>query len=412
MAAEANPYRPGFSQAPEVLAGRDDMLEAAADAVSVAAGGRTPRPLLFVGTRGVGKTVLLAEIARQAGAERGWPRLRAEATPDTSLVDQLIARGEALMALFPEAPGSRRFRVADATLRAGLGGVGAAVRFERTKESSVEAGMRLEAALGGLAEVARASDSGIVLTVDEAHLARRGDLGTMAAALQAGTEAGWPLVVVLAGLANIRHPERTVTYLERGEWHHIGGLDEASTLRALSLPARSAGRPFDPDTAQYLAEQTGGYPYAIQLYGHHAWAASEGQARIGMDAAGTGARRASRELEEGLYAGRWAQSPVRERQYLVAVAELLGRGEPATGAAVAVRLGLSTRQVSSYRDRLLTRGTLVAEATQLRFAVPGMAGYVRARADEVARPERPGRNRRAEDLARLRRRPRPPELGR
>jgi len=43
----------------------------------------TPPPLLLVGTRGVGKTMLLAGIARRAGAERGWPRLRAEATPRT-----------------------------------------------------------------------------------------------------------------------------------------------------------------------------------------------------------------------------------------------------------------------------------------------------------------------------------------
>ncbi|MDA8061019.1 MAG: hypothetical protein M0T80_01080 [Actinomycetota bacterium] len=102
-----------------------------------------------------------------------------------------------------------------------------------------------------------------------------------------------------------------------------------------------------------------------------------------MDTAVAGAQRAVRELEEGLYAGRWAQSSTRERQYLVAVAELVGRGEPATGAAVAARLGLSTRQVSSYRDRLLTKGTLVAEGSQLRFVVPGLAAYLRARADEV-----------------------------
>jgi hypothetical protein len=41
---------------------------------------------------------------------------------------------------------------------------------------------------------------------------------------------------------------------------------------------------------------------------------------------------------------------------------------------------LATSQVSYYRDRLLTKGTLVAEGEALRFSVPGMAGYVLGRA--------------------------------
>ncbi len=304
------------------------------------------------------------------------------------LCDQLVERAQALGGLFPEAPAQRWFRVSDATLRAGVGGVGADVRFERTKESSIEGSLRLETALAALAEVAGASDSGVVLTVDEAHLARRADLGVMAAALQVGTEAEWPFVVVFAGLATMRNTERSVTYLERGEWHHVGSLDEASTFRALSLPAADSGRPFEPAAVQYLAEQTGGYPYAIQLYGYHAWSAAEGQTHIDMDDALVGADRAGRDLEQGMYVGRWTQSSSREREYLVAVAELLGRGESATGAAVAAQLGVNTRQVSSCRDRLLAKGTLVDERGQLRFAVPGMAGYVRARSDEVDAPDR------------------------
>ena len=65
-----NPYRPGFNQAPAVLAGRDQVLAGALEALEVAAfDGRTPRPLLLVGPRGVGKTVTLGEIASLA-AER------------------------------------------------------------------------------------------------------------------------------------------------------------------------------------------------------------------------------------------------------------------------------------------------------------------------------------------------------
>ena len=68
---QPNPYRPGFNQAPDVLVGRDEVLAAAREALDVAAlDGRTPRPLVLVGSRGVGKTVLLGQIAAEALAVR------------------------------------------------------------------------------------------------------------------------------------------------------------------------------------------------------------------------------------------------------------------------------------------------------------------------------------------------------
>ncbi|MDQ4009025.1 MAG: ATP-binding protein, partial [Actinomycetota bacterium] len=55
-----NPYRPGFNQPPVVFAGRTDVLDGTREALQVAAyDGRTPRPVVLVGPRGVGKTVTL-----------------------------------------------------------------------------------------------------------------------------------------------------------------------------------------------------------------------------------------------------------------------------------------------------------------------------------------------------------------
>ena len=92
MDRQPNPYRPGFNQSPGVLAGRDEALTAVREALEVAAlDGRTPRPLVLVGTRGVGKTVLLGEIAaiaaeapRLAHGERRDPPRHARSSDSCS----------------------------------------------------------------------------------------------------------------------------------------------------------------------------------------------------------------------------------------------------------------------------------------------------------------------------------------
>src|ERR1035438_10318181 len=91
MARVENPYRPGFNETPGELAGRDEVLDGLLDAVEVAAlDGRMPRPTLLVGSRGVGKTVLLAEAAGIAGSRFGWPRVHVEMRPGTTFTADLI----------------------------------------------------------------------------------------------------------------------------------------------------------------------------------------------------------------------------------------------------------------------------------------------------------------------------------
>ena len=345
--------------------------------------------------------MLLAEIARLAGETRGWPRLRAEVTPRASLVEHLALRAVETSALFPDDEHGPQLRVRDARLRAGVGGFGAELRLERPTASPLDPAVRLEAALGHLAALASARGSGVVITIDEAHLAPLDDLTTVAAALQVGTEQAWPFVIVLAGLPTIREPSHIVSYLERSEWHEIDTLDEASTLAALELPAARAGRPLVSGAAQLLADAAGGYPYAIQLYGYHAWEAAETRPEIDVAAARRGMERATAELEQALYARRWAQASPREREYLAAVAELLDRGEPATGGAVAAHLGQTTPQLATCRAHLLAKGTLCATDGQLGFVIPGMTRYVLRQAAEVHRTARPGHRRRARRNARL-----------
>jgi hypothetical protein len=373
----SSPYRPGFNQAPMVLAGRGEVLAAAEEAISIAAlDRRTPPPLLLVGARGVGKTVLLGEIAARAASAHGWPHAHLEITPSTPLGPSLVNSVAGTVALIEGRRARRRIRATDTVLRAGVPGTGAEVHLARERQSEGDPTLAIATSLRALAAHLIARNRGVVLSVDEAQLADREEMTRFAAALQEGTGSNWPLVVAIAGLRSIRDHRRMPSYFERAEWHELGALDREATLRALVEPAAAAGRPFERAAAQLLAGETGGYPYAIQLYGHHAWRASAGRKRITLDAAEQAVRTASVQLERGLYAQRWAQASPREQQYLLALAAQLAEGQPMSGGAVARRLGVTPAQLSQHRARLIEKGTLVAEGQTLSFAVPGMAAYV------------------------------------
>jgi hypothetical protein len=369
-----NPYRPGFNQTPEMLAGREEVLEDLIDALEAVAVDRfTPPPLLLVGSRGMGKTTLLAEAASQAGQRYGWPAAHLELEPDKPFTGELADELERVAALVKQQGPQRAMQARSVTVQAKVAGVGGEVHFER---ASTEAANELRNSFARLALAARERGSGFVLTLDEAHLADHAEMVAFAKVLQEATGHDWPVVVLIAGLPAMREPDHTVTYFERATWHELGVLELDDALAALQRPAERAGRPMDHDAADMLASASGGYPYAVQLLGHHAWRQSAEQPRIDIAAAERALPRAQRQLERGLYASRWQAAAPTHRRYLAAVAELITTGQSATGRAVADRLGKRTSDLSRVRDHLIKYGTLTVEQDTLRFTIPGMAEYV------------------------------------
>lgn len=382
---QSNPFRPGFNQQPAVLVGRDVVLTAAEEALDIAAlDGRTPRPVMLVGPRGVGKTVALNEISNKAVEKYGWPTIHVELRPRTrfspALVELLHDTATRLDGATVNHDG--RLHITETTLSAQVLGVGAEVSLAPGDPDSPA--VPLEAALTACMDVAMRRGAGVVLSFDELQLAERAELADLTAVLQSHVPDNWPLVLTAAGLPNLREPRRSVTYLERAEWHELGLLTDADSLEALTQPAADAGRPMRPAAARVLAAAAGGYPYALQVMGHHAWRASTGQSRINEAAAHAAVDAAQADLSAGLYAARWADASDKEREYLRALAELqaaAGTGASITGKDVSDRLGTDTRAISYLRDRLLKKGTLFAEAGTLRFVTPGMGAWILDRGD-------------------------------
>lgn len=333
-----------------------------------------PRPLILVGVRGVGKTVALNEISALAASEHSWVSVHVEVKPRTSFLAELVERLGVAERLLTEAPPDRRMHLTQARVKAGVLGVGAEAGF--TRGSVPPTADVVEAALAAATTAAMEKTSGMVLTIDEIHLAAREDVAALTAGLQRHVPDGWPVVVAVAGLPSLRDPRSSVTYLERGEWHELGLLGPEDTREALTQPAALAGRPMDQEAARALTAASGGYPYAIQVFGHHAWRASAGSPTISEAHARRAVTAAQADLASGLYAGRWHDASPKEREYLTAMAaQLVGEGA-AAHADIARRLGTAPTALSYLRARLLAKGTIFSDGKSLQFLVPGMATWI------------------------------------
>jgi len=379
-----NPYRPGFNQPPLVFAGRTDVLDGAAEALEIAAyDGRTPRPLILLGPRGVGKTVTLGEIADLAAQRHGWPSVHVEAKVLGPFMPDLVAGLEGARRLLAEEEGERRrsrIRVTGGRVEARAFGVGGELEFEappRDDQLSPDLGRTL----GETMRVAADQSSGLVVTIDELQNAEPGDISLLFGVIQEHVPHGWPLVLALAALPTLRESrgrKRLPTYLERAEWHDLDTFPPEEARQALVGPAQQSGRPMTPEAADLLLQNAGGYPYAIQVAGHFAWRASHGSRAIGVDHARAAVPKIERDLAH-LFRSRWDDASPREQEYLRAMAAVAGRGEVPKGGSVAAELGEAVTSVSYLRARLLRKGTIYREAGgALHFITPGMGAWIRA----------------------------------
>jgi hypothetical protein len=377
-----NPYRPGFNQPPLVFAGRADVLDGAAEALEIAAyDGRTPRPLILLGPRGVGKTVTLGEIAELAAERHQWPSVHVEAKVDGPFLDDLVAgldgAGRLLSGDDPERRRTR-VRVTGGKVEAHAFGVGGELQLSREGN---EPAADLAATLAGTMRIASERSAGLVLTVDELQNARPGDISLLFGVIQESVPEGWPLVLAVAALPTLRESRgrrRLPTYLERAEWHDLDTLPPDEARQALVGPALQAGRPMSPDAADVLLGHSGGYPYAIQVAGHFAWRASHGSRAIGVDHARSAGPRIEKDLAQ-LFRSRWDDASPREQEYLRAMAAVAGRGEVPRGGPVAAELGEPVTNVSYLRARLLRKGTIYRMAGgAMHFITPGMGEWIRS----------------------------------
>ena len=221
-----NPYAPGAGTPPPELAGRDSILAAADIAIQRNRLCRPARSFMFIGLRGVGKTVLLNEVGR------------------------IAEKHDAISDFFEVGTNGPLAQTIITTLRTAL------LELDRGGILSRDLADLFMAA----GEAARAHKTSIVVLVDEIQNLPVEEFGALIMAIHHADQKQLPILVVGAGLPSlVKLSAEIMSYAERlFEYPDVGALDDEGCRRALVEPAVREGVAFDDTVIAAVTDITTG----------------------------------------------------------------------------------------------------------------------------------------------------------
>jgi AAA ATPase-like protein len=361
-----NPYSPGAGSPPPELAGRNAVREQLRIALARIRQGRPSKSVLMVGLRGVGKTVLLDQIRKDAEAS-GIYAVRTEAPESRSLPALLAPQvRQALLRISRE---QAAIKTAKRALRA-LAGFAKALKI---KYKDIELGIDyepepgladngdLEMDLGLLLEqvalAGRDARTAVVIFIDELQYVEEDQFAALISALHRCAQNALPLTLVGAGLPQLRGMAgKAKSYAERlFDFPVIDALGAAEAERAIVKPARDEGVDYAVEAVAAIIAKTKGYPYFLQEWGKHAWDAAK-QSPITLADVEAASITAIAALDASFFGVRFDRLTPAEKTYLRAMSDL-GSG-PHRSGDIAERLHRKVTSLAPVRSALIAKGMI------------------------------------------------------
>jgi len=386
MDPRENPYAPGAGSPPPELAGRDPILERIAINLDRIRAGRHAKSILLIGLRGVGKTVLINRVARDAEA-RNIICPTFESLEDRSLPAMLAPTLHNVLAQLD------RFETAKGHAQSAWRALSGFVRSAKIKYKDIEFHLDIDAEpgiadtgnldfdlsdlLGAVGQAAKERDKAVAIFIDELQYVKEDQLAALITALHHCQQRQLPVTVVGAGLPQlVGNTGKAKTYAERlFDFPEIGRLDRESAGRAVEAPAERQGVRIEPVALDEIVTRTQGYPYFLQEWGSHAWHAAA-TSPITL----TDARRATVlalvALDASFFRVRYERCTPAERRYLRAMSAL-GAG-PHKSGDIAATLRRKVTSVAPLRRALLSKGMIYSPAYgDTAFTVPLFDAFMR-----------------------------------
>lgn len=361
-----NPYSPGAGTPPPELAGRDEIRERVRIGIARLRLGRPAKSVLMVGLRGVGKTVLLDRMRKDAEAE-GVHTVRIEAPEDRSIPALLAPQLRLALLRLSRVEAAKD--MAQRGLRALAGFVGAL----KVAYNDIEVGLDFEpepgladngdlegdltALLEQVGETAKQAGTALVIFIDELQYVAEPEMAALISALHRCAQSQLPVTMVGAGLPQLRGRTGIAkSYAERlFDYPELGPLTEPEAARAIVNPAREESVEFEQDAVSRIIAHTRCYPYFLQEWGKHAWDVAS-QSPITSHDVTVATTETIAALDESFFRVRFDRLTPSEKKYLRAMAEL-GPG-PHRSGDIAVRLKRQVTALGPTRNNLIGKGMI------------------------------------------------------
>lgn len=359
-----NPFSPGAGTPPPELAGRAELRERVRIGIERLRIGNPAKSVLMVGLRGVGKTVLLDQMRKDAEAS-GIHTVRLEAPEDRSLPALLAPQLRlALLRL------SRSDAAKDWAVR-GLRALAGFSKALKVRYQDIEVGLDFEpepgladngdlegdlaALLEQVGQAAAAAKTALVIFIDELQYVHEEQFAALISALHRCSQLKLPVTVVGAGLPQlVGRAGKAKSYAERlFDFPVIGPLSQENAADAITKPAQALHVAFAPAAVVDIFHKTQGYPYFIQEWGKHAWDEAEASP-ITLDDVHNASARTIAALDESFFKVRFDRTTPLEKRYLRAMAEL-GAG-PHRSGDIAAALQRKVNMLAPTRNQLIVKG--------------------------------------------------------
>ena len=351
-----NTFSPSFGNRPSYLVGRDEVIENFENNLASRPGAKG-RSLIFLGQRGMGKTVLLWELADRA-REQGFvvasPTVVSESMLDR-VVEKIQEDGERVLC-------EKKSQITGAS----IGGLGFTVGLQFKKEINETKTPQYK--LTQLARALAKKDRGLLILVDEVQ-ANSESLKQLIIQYQEMQSEGLDVALAMAGLpacvSSVLN-DKVLTFLNRSEKVELGPLKISDICNYFKLAFESSGLKVSATQCKRAAEATYGSPYLMQLIGHNLTSSETKTCTDEMLEQSIAL--ANEDFKNDVCKTTLAPLSDKDIAFLTAMSE----DESTSNISdIASRLNVKSDYAQKYKKRLLNAGVIeVASRGSVRFAVP------------------------------------------
>lgn len=385
----SNPYSPGAGTQPPELAGREAVLAEIQVVLERFRLGAFSRSSIFVGLRGVGKTVLLNRV-RDFAIQKGFLTIFIEAHEEKSMPVLLLPHLRKILIKLNS--NEQINEIARRGLRV-LKSFASVFKARLSLNESIDVELGIEPESGtadsgdlehdfaelliAVAEAAKSRNTAICMMIDEIQYLKEAELSALIMALHQISQNGLPLVLYAAGLPLILGlAGRSKSYAERlFSFPKIGVLDNLAARQALERPAEAQGVEFTPDAIAEILERTGRYPYFLQQWGYEVWNTAQISPITRNDVI-IATDQAIRQLDESFFRVRFDRLTKREKDFLFAMVNV--GGEMQRSGDIADQLEVKPSSIGPLRSSLIRKGMIFSPAHgDNAFTVPLFDEFLR-----------------------------------